>query len=526
MKHTFCFLPPSAMRHNPPVMSWLLALLLLILCPGLASGLDFVARPAPDATLVTIALAPDEHLDAEFITSPLPFEVAPDAPDVLRFPPLLTTVPLTYQLCVGTLCYPPVTTNIQVLNAALPEAAVSPLATTPGSPAPPAGSSNLLLGYVRPAELIDFLENNRNLTGDAGESAAVPASSASAVTSFDEASAEDGEAAPRKSLWLALPGLFLAGVLLNLTPCTLPLIPVTLIILGVGRSTTAPRRQRILVGCVYAFGILLAYAALALLSDATGNLLGAYAASPWFNLVAALLLILLAFRPPDLARFRPRASMPANRTAAPRPFRTAAIAFVYGLLTAALASACTAPALLAALTWSARLSAEGAHLAALLLPCAIGVGLAAPWPFLAAGLSILPPPGPWMTRLAKLFTVLVLVLAAYYLYLAVRLWQPAADPVEKTAHTYDLSLSDDIDRLESNLSDRDGSALLLFTATWCKNCHALHRNTLADPAVQDYLTQHNITLYVLQADHPTSPPAADYLAAHSIPAFPSLLLLP
>lgn len=484
-------------------------------------GLDFVARQTPDATLVTISLAPDEHLDAEFITSPLPFEVDPDAPEVLRFPPLLTTVPLTYQLCVGTLCYPPATTNIQVSNAVLPEAAVSPL-VAPVTPATSTVSSSVLLGYVRPTELIDFLEKNRNLTENEDKEAP---DFSSPVTSFDEAPVEDGESAPRKSIWFALPGLFLAGLLLNLTPCTLPLIPVTLIILGVGRSTTAPRGQRILVGCIYALGILLAYAALALLSDATGNLLGAYAASPWFNLVAALLLILLAFRPPDLARFRPRAAVPSNRTDTPRPFHAAAIAFVYGLLTAALASACTAPALLAALTWSARLSADGAHLAALLLPCAIGLGLAAPWPFLAAGLSILPPPGPWMTRLAKLFTVLVLILAAYYLYLAVKLWQPAATPLEVAAHSYDLSLTDDIDRLESDLSDRDGPALLLFTATWCKNCHALHHNTLSDPSVRDYLTQHNITLYVLQADHPSSPHAAEYLAAHSIPAFPALELI-
>lgn len=510
------------MCHMISAMSWLISLILLIFFPGIALGLDFVARQTPDATLVTISLAADEHLDPEFITSPLPFEVDSEAPEDLRFPPLLTTVPLTYQLCVGTLCYPPTTTNIQVQNAVLPETAVSPLGT-PVSPAPSTESSSVLLGYVRPAELIDFLEKNRNLTKDEGEE---PADFSSAVTPFNEVPAEAKEFTPRKSLWLALPGLFLAGLLLNLTPCTLPLIPVTLIILGVGRSTTAPRRQRIVVGCVYALGILLAYAALALLSDATGNLLGAYAASPWFNLVAALLLILLAFRPPDLARFRPRAAVPADRTAAPKPFRAASIAFVYGLLTAALASACTAPALLAALTWSARLSADGAHLAALLLPCAIGLGLAAPWPFLAAGLAILPPPGPWMTRLSKLFTILVLLLAAYYLYLAVRLWQPAAAPIEQTDHAYDLSLSDDIDRLESDLSDRDGPALLLFTATWCKNCHALHRNTLSDSSVRDYLTQHNITLYVLQADHPTSPPAADYLATHSIPAFPSLLLLP
>lgn len=481
----------------------LASLLLLALAPLAAHAIGFSAAGTCNAPEIRIALAPDEHLDADSVASPLPFEIASKTPLVLRFdaPPPGNAIPLTYQLCVGTACYPPVTTNIPLDALPTAPADATPIAV---APAPDAPDFPRLVGYVDTPTLLDFLRQHLD--------ASAPPPPAPA-------------AAPKSLLW-ALPSLFLAGVLLNLTPCTLPLIPVTLIILGVGRSAHVTRRRRILVGLAYALGILVAYAALALLSSSAGALLGAYAASPWFNFAAAALLLLLALRPPDLARFRPRpAAAPQNNAPTAAPFRPVAIAFLYGLLTAALASACTAPALLAALAWSAQLAADGARVQALLLPMAIGLGLAAPWPFLAAGLSILPAPGAWMNRLAKLFTLLVLLLAAYYAFLGIRLLLPASAPAPDAA-TYDISLDSEIARLDADLADRAAPALLLFSASWCKNCHALQRGPLAASDIQDLLASRDVPLYVIRADHPSDAPAAPYLAALRVPAFPTLLLLP
>lgn len=507
----------------------------LLLLPQAVWALGFTTTVAQEATRLTIELADDEHLDAETISSPLPYEVVSEQPFVVDFPPHLTTIPLTYQLCVGTVCYPPAVTNIAVSGAELPLelSSVGWETAVPGTGEEVASNPGeaRLVGYVQPAELLAFLEQQFSAVGE-GNQRPQPVQGGDA-TPFSEA----GEVLPEKLGW-ALLGLVVAGGLLNLTPCTLPLIPVTLLVLGVGRKGETSRRRRVLIGCAYALGILLAYVVLAMLSTATGNLLGGYAASPWFNLVVAGLLVLLALRPPDLSRFRPQAGVTARRDAGAssesstggragglRQLRAPLVAFFYGLLMAALAGACTAPVLLSALTWSAQLSAAGKHLLGLLLPCAIGLGFALPWPFLAAGLSILPRPGAWMGRLSKVFTLLVLVLAAYYLFLAVKLFLPANETAGTETSTYNLAVAADLDRLEADLAARGRPTLLLFSAEWCKNCHVMQRTTLAEASVTNFLAAQELELWVLRADHPGQPPAAGFLAAHGVQAFPTLLLV-
>ena len=70
--------------------------------------------------------------------------------------------------------------------------------------------------------------------------------------------------------------------------------------------------------------------------------------------------------------------------------------FLLGAVSATLAGACVAPVLTAVLIRSATLYAEGNH-AGLLLPFLLGLGMALPWPFAAAGMAALISSG-WVDR--------------------------------------------------------------------------------------------------------------------------------
>ena len=88
-----------------------------------------------------------------------------------------------------------------------------------------------------------------------------------------------------------------------------------------------------------------------------------------------------------------------------------------GVVAALMAGACVAPVVISVLLLSAHLYGAG-MVAGLLLPFLLGLGMALPWPFAGAGLSLLPKPGQWMKWVKYSFGVLILLFAAYYGYLA------------------------------------------------------------------------------------------------------------
>src|SRR5690606_4713227 len=96
-------------------------------------------------------------------------------------------------------------------------------------------------------------------------------------------------------------------------------------------------------------------------------------------------------------------------------------AFIMGTINALLAGACVAPAVIAVLLYAPDAYADGSAVR-LRLPFLLGVGMALPWPFAGAGLSLLPKPGMWMVRVKQAFGVFILGFALYYAYLGYTLF--------------------------------------------------------------------------------------------------------
>ena len=262
--------------------------------------------------------------------------------------------------------------------------------------------------------------------------------------------------------------VLLGGLLMNLTPCVLPLVPVSLALVGRG----APR------GIAYGLGMTLAYGALGAATAFGGLAFGAIQSSPWFNLVVAVVFVLLGLATSevffiDFSRFRPRPAAGGGVV----PPRGLLGPFFLGTGTAVLAGACVAPILLATLVLSAKWFAAG-RVWAVALPFVLGAGMGLPWPFITAGMSVLPKPGAWMRWVNRVFAIVLFGFAAWYGWLA---WggftaraeaAPAPDAAEK--------------------SDPARPTLVIVGAPWCKNCTAMEKTTLKEQAVVDALSKFNV----------------------------------
>ncbi|MCA2961938.1 MAG: thioredoxin family protein [Silvanigrellales bacterium] len=98
--------------------------------------------------------------------------------------------------------------------------------------------------------------------------------------------------------WLLFPALFLAGLLMNLTPCVYPMIPITLNVLSqFGAHGPANdeqrRRRRALLPFVYVAGMVLAYSLMGVVAAMTGSIFGSLLQNVYVTVVLALVMFLL-----------------------------------------------------------------------------------------------------------------------------------------------------------------------------------------------------------------------------------------
>ena len=312
----------------------------------------------------------------------------------------------------------------------------------------------------------------------------------------------------RDSVWWMLLLAVLGGILLNFTPCILPMIPVNLIIIqasGQGAWTGFRR------GGAYALGMTVAYGALGALAALGGARFGDLNSSSVFNFVIAGVFIVLAAATAglfdlDFARFK----FHPERSGRLAP---ALGAFVMGALAALLAGACVAPVVLTVLIFTAERYQAG-YPAALLMPLALGAGMGLPWPFAGMGLAVLPKPGRFMVYIKYVFAAVILALAVYYFKTG---WE-----LRRGEYSPDREFS----KLEKALiraSEEHKPVLIDFYATWCKNCKHMDDKVLADPQVKAALDGFVVVRF--QAEDLGDPRIRGLLKHWEIPGLPAFVIM-
>lgn len=289
-----------------------------------------------------------------------------------------------------------------------------------------------------------------------------------------------------KAWWIVVLLVLGGGFLLNLTPCVLPLIPINIAIIGAG-ARAGSRARGFALGAAYGFGISMVYGLLGLVVVlGLATTFGAINSTIWFNAGIAVLFFVLGLAMFDLiqidfSKYQAKVGIRKNENG------SFVIALVMGAIAALLAGACVAPVVIYTIIYAQDLYAGGVTIA-LALPFLLGVGMALPWPFAGAGLSFLPKPGMWMTRVKQAFGVFIIAFALYYAHLAYGIYENRnADPDAVRESVATEGWRHDLGDALAEAKEEGKPVLVDFWATWCKNCLVMNKTTLQDPQVLDRL---------------------------------------
>lgn len=214
----------------------------------------------------------------------------------------------------------------------------------------------------------------------------------------------------------ALPVLFIAGVLTSLAPCIYPMIPITAAIVGGSAVGDVPRaRSRtVFLTFAYVLGLALAYASVGLFAGLTGTLFGSVSTNPWLYFAMANLLIIAALAMLDVIPVRVPAWLLTRASTAGKGGSLYGV-FVMGAASGLVAAPCSAPVMAAVLTW---VTATKSGVLGFIYLFVFSLGMCTLLIIVglfSGTLARLPRAGEWMVWVKRLFALIMLAVAEYYL---------------------------------------------------------------------------------------------------------------
>lgn len=208
---------------------------------------------------------------------------------------------------------------------------------------------------------------------------------------------------------LILGFVFATGLALAFTPCVLPLVPITVSIIGGSNSAEMSKGRLTFLLLCYVAGLSLAFGSLGLIAALTGSGMAAAFQSSIAIFIIAGVFIVLGFGMFGVFELQPPAWM--QRLQGGAKGGNPVGAFLMGALGAVIASPCTGPVIAAMLVFTAQ---SGNTLLGFLMFVTLGLGMGTIF-FAAGSLNLLMRPGPWMVWVRYIFGIIIVGAGLYYL---------------------------------------------------------------------------------------------------------------
>lgn len=208
---------------------------------------------------------------------------------------------------------------------------------------------------------------------------------------------------------------FLGGLVLNVTPCVLPVVGLK--ILSFFEQAGKSRASAFLLNVWYTLGVLLVFGALAFASVGLSFLFG----RALFQIIMSAIVFVMALSLMGVWELQTPTFLGGERSNELSSKEGPVGAIFKGIITTLLAIPCGAPLLSPALDWASKTTRQGQTGLVVLVYLVIGLGMASP--FLIAGafpelLKFFPKPGEWMETFRKTMGYFLLVAVLWILYSA------------------------------------------------------------------------------------------------------------
>ena len=213
------------------------------------------------------------------------------------------------------------------------------------------------------------------------------------------------------SVWIVLLTFFGFGILLSLTPCVFPMIPIISgVIISQGEGLTT--RKAFTLSVVYVLAMAIAYTLAGILAGVFGANLQAALQNPWVIYSFSGVFVALAFSMFGFYELKIPDSIVAKVSSTGERSGYVGVA-IMGFLSALIVGPCVAAPLAGALVYIGQ-TGDAVLGGMALFAMSIGMGL----PLILVGVSagkFMPKPGEWMTLVNAFFGVLMIVVAIWML---------------------------------------------------------------------------------------------------------------